>query len=392
MKKLRLGIIGTGSVVREIYRHLYFHSDYAQLISIEGAADPDSASLHGFCDPYGLPHNRRFSDYAEMIERLDLDAVQVNTPDHLHRAPTVHALERGLDVLVPKPLAESIADAHEMVATARQRRRLLVVDFHKRGDPRIREAAARYRAGAYGRFQLAVWYMLDKLLVADPNHAPRFFASADFAERNSPISFLTVHMVDAFLQIIREKPTHVRATAYAQKLPSLAPIAVDGYDVCDTEVVFESGGVAHILTGWHLPNTAHALTVQSSRIICTEGMIDLQLDATGCRETVAAGANERNPLFRNFDAAGTVSGYGIEYPGELYRKIMRFRAGDMDDAEYARMMGSLQLGYWATVVCEAAHQSLAAGIRSERGVVRGGELSIAQFLRNQVGELLEAEL
>jgi predicted dehydrogenase len=286
-----------------------------------------------------------------------LDAVQVNTPDHLHRAPTVHSrLERGLDVLVPKPLAESIADAHEMVATARQRRRLLGGGFPQAGrSAHSRGGGPLSQPGRTARFQLAVWYMLDKLLVADPNHAPRFFASADFAERNSPISFLTVHMVDAFLQIIREKPTHVRATAYAQKLPSLAPIAVDGYDVCDTEVVFESGGVAHILTGWHLPNTAHALTVQSSRIICTEG---IDRFAAGCNGLPRNRRRRRESwnatrCFATSTPPDTVSGYGIEYPGELYRKIMRFRAGDMDDAEYARMMGSLQLGYWTTVVCEA---------------------------------------
>jgi len=60
--------------------------------------------------------------------------------------------------------------------------------FHKRQDPRLKEAEARFRSGRYGVFQ-ALFYMLDKLLVADPNHTPRFFASKDFAERNTPISF-----------------------------------------------------------------------------------------------------------------------------------------------------------------------------------------------------------
>lgn len=392
MKRLRLGVIGTGSVVREIYRHLYFHSEYAHLLSIEGAADPNGEALHAFCEQYGIPRNRRFDSYSEMINRLDLDAVQVNTPDAMHRAPAVYALEHGLDVLVPKPLAESVEDAHEMVTAARRHNRLIAVDFHKRDDPRIQEAAGRYRSGRYGKFQLAVWYMLDKLLVADPNHEPRFFASESFAERNTPISFLTVHMVDAFVQIVREKPVRVRATAFAQKLPALEPIAVDGYDLCATEVTFESGGVAHIITGWHLPNTAHALTVQSSRIICTDGLVDLALDAAGCRETVAEGIAERNPLFCNFHADGLVTGYGMSHPGRLFQAILRHREGDMEDGEYARMMGALQLGYWATVVCAAAHQSLAGGRRSKRGVISGIDVEIAEMLEKLLGEATHAYL
>ena len=77
--------------------------------------------------------------------------------------------------------------------------------------------------------------MIDKLLVADPNHSPRFFASPDFAEKNSPLSFLTVHMADAFLRIVDLKPVSVRASAWSQKLPGLKPISVKGYDLCDTE-------------------------------------------------------------------------------------------------------------------------------------------------------------
>ena len=90
-----------------------------------------------------------------------------------------------------------------------------------------------------------------------------------------------VHMADAFMRVVNQKPVRVRATAWSQKLPSLKPIAVEGYDLCDTQVTFANGGVAHIITGWHLPNAAHALTVQSSRIICTDGMIDLALDQSG---------------------------------------------------------------------------------------------------------------
>lgn len=389
MDKIRLGVIGTGSVVREIYQYLYFRSAYTDLLSVEAAADPNTEALNAFCDEHGIAVHRRFASYQQMVDQVELDAVQVNTPDSLHEEPTTFALGRGLDALVPKPLADTIGGAHRMIEAMKSSQRLIGVDFHKRDDPRIKEFQARYASGAYGQFQLAQWYMVDRLMVADPNHQPRFFASADFAAQNSPISFLTVHMADAFIRIVNLRPVTVRARGWKQKLPSLAPVQVDGYDLCDTEIVFENGGVAHIVTGWHLPNTAHALTVQGARVICTDGYIDLALDMPGYREVTADGIVERNPLFRNFEADGTVTGYGMSRPGQLYQKFIAHRNGELADAELAALASLFELGFWTTVVCEAAAESLARGRRTGQGVVHGIEIDVPTLLGDRLGAAAE---
>ena len=54
------------------------------------------------------------------------------------------------------------------------------------------------------------------------------------------MSFLTVHMADALMKIVNLIPVQVRATGYSQKLPSLKPIPVKGYDLVDTEILFET--------------------------------------------------------------------------------------------------------------------------------------------------------
>ncbi|HET6487858.1 MAG TPA: Gfo/Idh/MocA family oxidoreductase, partial [Spirochaetia bacterium] len=264
---VRLGVVGTGSVVREIYQYLYFRSQYSGGIRVEAVCDTSPQALSAFADAWKIPENRRFTSYTEMIRRVELDAVAVNTPDGLHREPTLCALAAGLDVILPKPTADRVVDAHAMMEAVRASGRFLGVDFHKREDPVTKEARARVRSGIYGPLQSSVWYMLDRLLVSDPNHEPRFFSSADFAEKNSPISFLTSHMVDTFLFITGLRPLEIRAVGYRQKLPSLSPIPVQGYDTVDTSVLFEGGSLAHIITGWALPNTANCLTVQSARLL-----------------------------------------------------------------------------------------------------------------------------
>jgi len=273
MKKLRMGIVGTGSVVREIYQYLYFRSRYSRLVSVEAICDTNRQALDSFGDEWGIPAERRYDSYDAMYQSVELDAVAVNTPDSLHAAPAISALEAGLDVLLPKPTAERVEDAHRIIETVRRTGRFLGVDFHKREDPSTKEARTRIANGAYGTLQTASFSMLDRLLVADPNHDPRFFSSPDFASRNSPVTFLTSHMADTFMYVTRLRPLEVRAIGYRQKLPSLAPVAVDGYDLVETSVLFEGGVSCRIVTGWALPNPADCLTVQSGQLIFSDGMI-----------------------------------------------------------------------------------------------------------------------
>jgi len=384
--KLRLGIIGAGSVVREIYQYLYFRSQYSNLFEVCAVADPNEEYRNWFGDLAGIPRERRFSTCREMLAAVQLDAVQVNTPDHLHREPTVAALEAGLDVVVPKPAAARVKDVHAMREAALKAGRFLGIDFHKREDPRIKEAEARFQSGRYGTFQAAVFYMLDKLLVADPNHTPRFFASSDFAAKNTPVSFLTVHMADALMKIVDQVPIQVRANGYAHKLPSLKPIPVSGYDLVDTEILFASGAVAHILTGWALPNSAWATTVQSSRLICSEGLIDLGLDAPGLREIHPDGVIEVNPLFRNFEKDKTVTGYGISSPGRFYQRILARRSGGLAPADLEADLAPMALGFYTTLVLEAAEQSLAEGRSMAPGCTIGATIDLKELLVRQLGD------
>ena len=383
--KLRLGIIGTGAVVREIYQHLYFHSRYSDMLEVCAVADPNEQYRNWFSDLAGVPSSRRFTDYHDLLAKVKLDAVQVNTPDHLHCGPTVDALKAGLDVVVPKPTAATVKDAHAMIQAARKSGRFLGIDFHKREDPRIKEAEARFQNGRYGTFQTAVFYMLDKLVVVDPNHTPRFFASPNFAEKNTPVSFLTVHMADALLKIVNLIPVQVRATGYSQKLPSLKPIPVKGYDLVDTEILFESGAQAHIITGWALPNTAESITVQSSRIICSDGLIDLGLDTPGLREVHAEGILEVNPLFRNFEKDKTVTGYGISSPGRLYQQILALRNGKLSAAERTAASDPMILGFYTTLVLEGAEKSLAEGRKLPGGATLGQPVDLRQLAVRQLG-------
>jgi hypothetical protein len=198
-------------------------------------------------------------------------------------------------------------------------------------------------------------------------------------------------MADALIKIVNLLPLQIRANAYAHKLPSLKPIAVSGYDLVDTEILFETGAVAHILTGWALPNTAWSTTVQSSRLICSEGLLDLGLDTPGLREIHSEGISEINPLFRNFEKDKTVTGYGISSPGRLYQKILAFRNGKLPTPEQEADSSPMTLGFYTTLMLEAAEKSLATGQKLPSGTTLGAAINLRDLASQQLGTAIAKE-
>jgi len=150
--------------------------------------------------------------------------------------------------------------------------------------------------------------------------------------------------------------------------------------------VFENGGVCHIITGWAIPNSAHALTIQSARIIGSDGLLDLNFDQPGYHEVIADGIFERNPLFRNFEPDGMVSGYGIRSAGKIIEKMIRYRIAEFSKDEIEKLMDPFSLGFYATLVCEGAHRSLENGVKKAKGVVSGGIIFLQDLLEREIGK------
>lgn len=108
MRKLRVGIIGTGFGARVQAPGFQMHpaTEVVALSSVRsGRAASEAARL-------GIPH--AFDDWQEMLESMDLDLVSVVTAPHLHYPCTIAALVKGQHVLCEKPFALDLHQAREM--------------------------------------------------------------------------------------------------------------------------------------------------------------------------------------------------------------------------------------------------------------------------------------
>ncbi|QGY46322.1 gfo/Idh/MocA family oxidoreductase [Maribellus comscasis] len=96
------------------------------------------------------PRCDMYEQYEELLERRDIDAVEVVTPDHWHALQTIHACQAGKDVYVQKPLSFTITEAQKMVRVANDNKRVVQVGSQQRSSGEFQKAIELVQNGAIG--------------------------------------------------------------------------------------------------------------------------------------------------------------------------------------------------------------------------------------------------
>jgi predicted dehydrogenase len=146
--RLKIGIIGCGAIAQ--IQHLPHLRELDDEFEIGGLADLSPKLLEVVGEEYGVPPERRFLDYREMV-RSDIDGVIV-CPSGSHAAPSIAASEAGKHVLVEKPMCTTVAEAEAMVAAADKAGTILMVAYMKRHEPAYQFAQERVREMSDVRF------------------------------------------------------------------------------------------------------------------------------------------------------------------------------------------------------------------------------------------------
>ncbi|MCE5251072.1 Gfo/Idh/MocA family oxidoreductase [bacterium] len=122
----------------------------------------------------------RYKDFRRLIDRKDIDAVCIATPDHWHAVQAIMAMESGKDVYVEKPLTITIHEGRTMVEAASRTNRVTQVGLNRRGAPVYQELAGLVRSGKIGKVTVARAYHVsnmypDGIGKAQPENPPEGF-------------------------------------------------------------------------------------------------------------------------------------------------------------------------------------------------------------------------
>ncbi len=95
----------------------------------------------------------KYEFYEQLLERKDIDAIEVATPDHWHALNTIHSCQAGKDVYCQKPLAFTISEGLAMVKAVRNNKRILQVGSQQRSSKEFQKAIELVQAGAIGHIE-----------------------------------------------------------------------------------------------------------------------------------------------------------------------------------------------------------------------------------------------
>ncbi len=95
-------------------------------------------------------------DYRELLDRADIDAVLITTPDHWHALPTIDACLAGKDVYCEKPLSLTVVEGRAMVRAARESNRVVQTGSQQRSSQTFHRAVELIRSGQLGTIQRVV--------------------------------------------------------------------------------------------------------------------------------------------------------------------------------------------------------------------------------------------
>ncbi len=168
MSVIRFALVGCGNIGQR-------HAQQIRVFGILAAAcDCIAAKVNELGSRYGVSC---YTDLSEMLEmETAIDVVVICTPNGLHAAHAIMALEKNCHVLVEKPMALSAADCKRMIASAEKTGRRLFTVMQNRFNPPVKAVKQALDEGAFGKIssiQLTCFWNREASYYADSWHGTK---------------------------------------------------------------------------------------------------------------------------------------------------------------------------------------------------------------------------
>ena len=216
VQPLRVAVVGAGAFGKNhlrVYRELQQAGYPVQLAAV---VDPDPAALGDAARQFDLPAFTSIEECLAASERLDAASICVPTVNHADAAAPL--LAAGLDLLIEKPLAASLADADRILALSRARHRIVQPGHLERFNPAV--TAAR------NHLNRPMFFEAHRLSIFTPR-------SLDV----DVVLDLMIHDLDIVLSLVSSPIREVRAVGL--------PVLSRKVDIANVRVEFENGCIAN---------------------------------------------------------------------------------------------------------------------------------------------------
>src|SRR5437899_2230036 len=185
------------------------------------------------------------SDYRKLLTRPEVTAAVIATDEHLHVGPILAAVERGLSLLVEKPLATELAESERVLEAIQKSGVDAVVGYTQRFRRRWLTAKEKVRTGQLGDVTLVTSRAFMNRLVALDN-----YKRTNDPTQISPMAISGTHALAIVMWMMEaQRPVEIYARSVDK---ALAPIC-KGIDATAGVITFEDGSLYHASISWALP-------------------------------------------------------------------------------------------------------------------------------------------
>ncbi len=145
-RKLRVGIIGCGGIAVD---HLSIYTDRPDVEVVAGC-DLIPGKAQKLFERFEIKGAKYYLSHEEMIDKENLDIVSVCTYNRQHAAPTIYALDHGVNVICEKPFAVTLDECVEMMRAEKRSGKLLSIGFQPRFDINMQQIKKIVQSGELG--------------------------------------------------------------------------------------------------------------------------------------------------------------------------------------------------------------------------------------------------
>jgi len=330
----KCGIIGTGIMGKAGGKILQLVED----LEVTALADLSEQNLKDAAAELGVAST--YANYREMLEKEDLDAVYVATPDQYHRDPVIDSLEAGCHVIVEKPMTTRQEEAEEICRVVEKTGKKFQVDFNHRWLSAYHKIKAMIEDGDLGEPIIGFARKNNPILVPTS-------MLASWAKDSSPAWFMSSHDIDLMVWWFDASPVEVYARGIKRVLESKG---MDTYDGIHSLVTFDGGQFATFEAAWIYPNTSPYMPDSYMEVIGTKGTTQIDRQA----EAIDAILEEK------FNCPRTFLNYKVfdEWVGAMPSSMRSFVNACRNDTD---TVVNAREGLKSTAILDAIHRSLASG-------------------------------
>jgi predicted dehydrogenase len=210
MSKVRIGVVGVGHL-GEHHTRILSQMPEAELIGIN---DIDTEKGRAKAERYGTRH---YDDLGQLLQ--ETDAISLVVPTTAHHEVASRILAEGKDLLIEKPITESVKQAENLIGLARKKNLVIQVGHIERFNPAF-------------------------LAIREYRPDPKFIEShrlAQFNPRGTDVAVildLMIHDIDLTLSLVNAPLKDIEAAG--------VPVIAESQDICNARLTFQNGCVANV--------------------------------------------------------------------------------------------------------------------------------------------------